>query len=234
MEGTSDDLGRPTPYCTDTFSGLRSEVSTQRLEQIARLRARGIGEHIDPPQLFVCGDQSVGKSSVLEGLTGLPFLRQDGLCTRFATEIVLKHAEEPMKIQAEIIPHHSRSEASVLALKTFVRTLENIEELTGVITEAATLMGIRHTASMVEGPAFASDILRISVFEKTGLHLSVVDLPGLISVLSEEQIEDDLETVHALVDKYISKDVPSSSLSCRPTTILRIKASSTSLGNTIL
>lgn len=45
------------------------------LEQIANLRASGIGDHVDLPQLVLCYDQSTGKSSVSEGITGLPFPR---------------------------------------------------------------------------------------------------------------------------------------------------------------
>ncbi|KAK5017525.1 hypothetical protein LTR16_000588 [Cryomyces antarcticus] len=37
-----------------------------------------------------------------------------------------------------------------------------------------------------------------------GLHLTVVDLPGLISVANEEQTENDVETVQNLVDTYIT------------------------------
>ena len=69
------------------LSGLRSSNPVQRLEQVASLRARGIGDNIDLPQLVVCGDQSAGKSSVLEGLTGIPFPRDDGVCTKFPTEV---------------------------------------------------------------------------------------------------------------------------------------------------
>lgn len=71
------------------LSGLRSSKSVQRLEQIASLRARGIGDDIDLPQLVVCGDQSAGKSSVLEGLTGIPFPRDDGVCTKFPTGMLI-------------------------------------------------------------------------------------------------------------------------------------------------
>lgn len=80
-----------TPNTSDLgsagLSGLRSSKSVLRLEQIASLRARGIGDNIDLPQLVVCGDQSAGKSSVLEGLTGIPFPRDDGVCTKFPTEV---------------------------------------------------------------------------------------------------------------------------------------------------
>lgn len=186
-----------------TLSELQSDTSTKRLEQIASLRARGVGEHIDLPQLVVCGDQSAGKSSVLEGITGLPFPRQDGLCTSFATEIVLTHTEGPTMVTAEIIPHQSRSETSVASLKSFGRTMESFQDLPEVIATAALLMGVRSSDKNLDGPAFASDILRISISGQTGLHLSVVDLPGLISVPNEEQSESDVDTVHALVDTYV-------------------------------
>ena len=40
------------------------------------------------------GDQSSGKSSLLEGLTQLPFPTASDLCTRFATQIVFRPAAE--------------------------------------------------------------------------------------------------------------------------------------------
>lgn len=52
---------------------------------------------------MVVGDQSSGKSSVLEGLTDLPFPRDNGLCTRFATQITFRRAEKS-SITVSIIP----------------------------------------------------------------------------------------------------------------------------------
>jgi hypothetical protein len=79
------------------------------LEKIDKLFATGVGEHIPLPQIVVVGDQSSGKSSVLEGLTGLPFPRDSGLCTRFATQITFRRG--PIKaISVSIIPARSSSE----------------------------------------------------------------------------------------------------------------------------
>ena len=105
------------------LSELHSSKSTLRLEQIADLRARGIGDHVDLPQLVVCGDQSAGKSSVLEGLTGLPFPRQDGVCTKFATEIILQHSAGERTIVATILPLLSRSDSSKASLRAYRRQL---------------------------------------------------------------------------------------------------------------
>ena len=51
------------------------------LDKIDKLFACNMGEYISLPQLVVVGDQSSGKSSVLEGLTQLPFPCDSGLCT---------------------------------------------------------------------------------------------------------------------------------------------------------
>jgi GTPase SAR1 family protein len=56
-------------------------------------------------KLVVVGDQSSGKSSLLEGLTGLSFPIASDLCTRFATQIVLRRAPaDEAEVKITIIP----------------------------------------------------------------------------------------------------------------------------------
>ena len=83
---------------------LQTEKSSGRLNQIDRVRAKGVGDRISLPQLVVCGDQSSGKSSVLEGITNIPFPRAEGTCTRFATEIILRHQPSENRITAKLLP----------------------------------------------------------------------------------------------------------------------------------
>ncbi|KAL9629646.1 MAG: hypothetical protein Q9164_006787 [Protoblastenia rupestris] len=94
------------------------------LAKMDKLRERGISEYIRLPQasnnvvhdaysfaqLIVVGDQSSGKSSVLEGLTELPFPRDSTLCTRFATQIVFRRAEQE-SVTVSIIPSPSTDAA---------------------------------------------------------------------------------------------------------------------------
>jgi ABC-type cobalamin/Fe3+-siderophores transport system ATPase subunit len=56
----------------------------------------------DNEQLVVVGDQSSGKSSVLQGITRLPFPVDDKLCTRFPTEVSLRRSSGVETISAEI------------------------------------------------------------------------------------------------------------------------------------
>lgn len=57
-------------------------------------------------------------------------------------------------------------------------------------------MGLRGYGDNDLGPAFVEDMLRIKVAGPSGLYLSNVDLLGLISNPSEEQVDDNMETVH--------------------------------------
>lgn len=189
---------------TEDLSGLQSAKSTLRLEQIAGLRARGVGDHVGLPQLVVCGDQSAGKSSILEGITGLPFPRQDGVCTKFPTEIILRHSEGEQAIRASILPIASRTEQAKETLESYEHHLGSFEELPNSIAAAGSLMGLRGFEGAEKGPAFTQDVLRIEVTGPVGLHLTVVDLPGLISVANEEQTDDDVEIVQSMVDSYLT------------------------------
>lgn len=81
------------------------------LRKIDELYACGTGEYVDLPQLVVVGDQSSGKSSVLEGLTKVNFPRDSGLCTRFMTQIIFRREVKlrERKISASLIPSSDSS-----------------------------------------------------------------------------------------------------------------------------
>jgi GTP-binding protein EngB required for normal cell division len=186
------------------FSHLRSVKSNHRLNQIEKIRAHGVGDLIALPQLVVCGDQSAGKSSVLEGITGVPFPRQEGLCTRFPTEIILRHTEsESVTTTASIRPHVSRAPEVQQALTAYRKEVVDMSELPDIIQDVSRLMKIRGYSDNNDGYAFAPDALRIEVTGPIGIHLSVVDLPGLISVANEEQTEEDVQAVHSMVNGYL-------------------------------
>ena len=136
------------------MSELFSSKPTQRLEQITALRARIIGDRVNLLQLVVCEDQSARKSSVLEGITGLPFPRQDGICTRFATEIILQHTKTEMEIWATILLISSRSE-KFNPLRGYKWQLKSFNGLPTAIAEAGSLMAIRDFGDIMLGPAFA-------------------------------------------------------------------------------
>lgn len=187
------------------FHHLQTSRSTFRLNQIEKIRANGVGDLVALPQLVVCGDQSAGKSSVLEAITGIPFPRKEGLCTRFPTEIILRHSEtfDSPIITASIRPYASRSPEEIRNLSAYRKTVQNMLELPSIIEDVSRLLQLRGYTSDDGGLAFGSDSLRIEISGPIGLHLSIVDLPGLISVPNEEQTMEDVASVHDMVTTYL-------------------------------
>ena len=89
------------------------------LKTVDRLFATGAGEYISLPQIIVVGDQSSGKSSILEGLTKLPFPRESELCTRFATQIVFRREQVQRSISVSIIPHNDATDEHAAKVRAF-------------------------------------------------------------------------------------------------------------------
>lgn len=178
--------------------GLSNGESARRLNQIDRVRAYGVSDHISLPQIVVCGDQSAGKSSVLEGITGFPLPRREGLCTQFPIEIILRHKPTSFSITATIHPHASRQNVEERILN-FRKRLDGFQELEDTVKEAAMSLNLRGP-DRPDGPLFTRDVLRLEVVGDTGLNLTIVDLPGLIAVSEEEE---DVNLVEQLTAGYI-------------------------------
>ena len=184
---------------TQALQGLCSEDRLDLLNVVDDLRAHGLSNYVSLPQIIVCGDQSSGKSSVLEAISGVSFPIQSGVCTRFPTELVLRKTDEP-SVTVSIVPDPSHSEAEKESLLKFNNSLEGYEELPALINKAKLAMGI-----LPHGKAFSKDILRVEVSGPDRPQLTIVDLPGLIHSPTKQQSATDVEVVKSLVDDYMKE-----------------------------
>jgi len=169
------------------------------LNIIDDLRSQGISHYIDLPQVIVCGDQSSGKISVLEALSGIQFPRKDNLCTRFATEVILRRGSKK-SAKASIVPGTDRTEQETVKLLAFQRQDVNLTGFKTLVHEARDAMGLDLNAR-----AFGTDILRIELSGPTQPHLTLVDLPGLFQAGNKVQSDNDARAVTSLVLSYIQK-----------------------------
>ena len=176
---------------------LRSSEQQNLLDEIDSLRLQGISEFVFLPQIVVCGDQSSGKSSVLEAISGIPFPRNDILCTRFATEVILREAATTEAV-VSIVPNQDASSADRERLLAFRETLQQLEEFPHLIERAKSEMGITAT-----GKAFSKNILRVEISGPERPKLTVVDLPGLVHSESKNQSPADIELIANLVQSYM-------------------------------
>ncbi|KAK1977459.1 P-loop containing nucleoside triphosphate hydrolase protein [Colletotrichum cereale] len=175
---------------TNPSTRLSTPKSAFRLNQIDKIRASGIGDHVSLPQLVVCGDQSAGKSSVLERLTGIPFPRQDGLCTRFATEINLQHSAKPLEITASIQTDLSCSCRDRETLDKYCKKMPDFSALPQTIEEALKLMGIcRYMVQAGNDIANQPIITKARDFDIDGLRtVGIITKPDLVNKGTEGRI----------------------------------------------
>ena len=71
------------------------------------------------------GDQSSGKSSVLESLTGFCLPRDAGLCTRYATQITCRR-DSQRSVSISIIPGPNADANRKERLQNFHRTVTSV------------------------------------------------------------------------------------------------------------
>ncbi|KAK0621935.1 P-loop containing nucleoside triphosphate hydrolase protein [Bombardia bombarda] len=184
---------------TAGLADLCSKDQLELLDSIDRLRLQGINNYVSLPQIIVCGDQSSGKSSVLEAISGVSFPVKSNLCTRFPTELVLRRTAH-ISATVSIVPHESRSDSEQKALSGFREELNGFSGLPDVIESAKSAMGIS-----THGKAFSKDLLRVEITGPDRPHLTIVDLPGLIHAETRHQSASDVELIQEVVEGYMKE-----------------------------
>ncbi|KAL8294497.1 hypothetical protein RB600_000437 [Gaeumannomyces tritici] len=176
--------------------GLANEQRSL-IDLIAKLQFAQL-DNVKLPQIVVVGDQSAGKSSVLEAITGTPFPRDAGACTRFATEIRMRRTAQP-SLKVAIIPDKNRPYRDQEALLRFGGSVDSNTPFDTMMRAAVDLIAPKN----IPGRFAARDIL---VVEKQGPDmplLTLVDLPGLVRNANNDQSLDDISTIEALSDRYM-------------------------------
>ncbi|MCJ1392161.1 hypothetical protein MMC18_005028 [Xylographa bjoerkii] len=186
-------------FQTDALNSFNSKDQLDLLDSIDCLRSQGISHYVSLPQIIVCGDQSSGKSSVLEAISGVSFPVKSNLSTRFPTELVLRKTSQ-ISVSVSIVPHQARSESERLILSSFHEELEGFEGLPSLIENAKSAMGISTL-----GKAFSKDLLRVEISGPDRPHLTIVDLPGLIHSETKQQSASDVELVQDVVQSYMKE-----------------------------
>ncbi|OAL42618.1 GTP-binding protein [Pyrenochaeta sp. DS3sAY3a] len=204
-----DGVAVPTPpiamdlesMTTGSLQALQSDDQRKVMDIVDKLRRTGLSGIVGLPQLVVCGDQSSGKSSVLEALTEIPFPRKENLCTRFATEIILRR-DPSSTIKITITPDKNRSKEEQVKLNAFAKAISNFAQLPEVIEDATQVMGLGRVGE-INSRAFSRDVLSVEICGPNRPQLTLVDLPGLIHATSKAQTEADKELILELVRDYM-------------------------------
>ncbi|KAF2192373.1 hypothetical protein K469DRAFT_716906 [Zopfia rhizophila CBS 207.26] len=156
-------------------------------------------DNIKLPQIVVVGDQSAGKSSVLEAITGTPFPRAAGACTRFATEIRLRRADT-RSFSVYIVP--DRENRSPEERQRLARFGDDFDESTP-FDVIMNLASVQIAPKDVPGRFAAGDLLVVEMKGPSMPLLTLVDLPGLVTNPNNDQSIEDIKAINDLTDRYM-------------------------------
>ncbi|CZR56073.1 uncharacterized protein PAC_05961 [Phialocephala subalpina] len=201
--------------CQDGSFGYDFEDKQTRaqLQLIDDLQKLGVSKYLDLPQLVVVGDQSTGKSSVLQAVTEIPFAINDDMCTRFATEIVLERSPPncPTEIKVSIIPDPDDSPERKQELLAW----HPVPFDSGANLDKVTIQDIFQQANDIifgstakRSPSrhgrskngLSSSILRITRRGPKETNFAIVDIPGLVR---GNGTNSEHRTAKNLVEKYL-------------------------------
>jgi len=171
------------------------------LNTVDKLRNHGVSKYIKLPQIIVCGDQSSGKSSVLEAISHISFPRGDGVCTTFPTELALRR-DTKRTVKVQLKPSASRPEAEKLLLASYQPPVGQLQDFEQLVTKAKEHLK-KNAGNGRLADSFFEDTLHVEVTDPKWPPLSLVDLPGLISAPNPQQTQNDVKVVNDLVSKYM-------------------------------
>ncbi|TPX16327.1 uncharacterized protein E0L32_003976 [Thyridium curvatum] len=194
----------------DTTSITTSISNPTLLAKVDQLRDLNIGQHVPLPQLVVVGDQSSGKSSLLESLSGVPFPKDQNLCTRHATQITSRRDKDEC-VHVRIIPGPRASEDHKKQVEAFQTKVSSASEFrdkfVDILKKANEKMGLRTDLSSGHGGAiFSEDVLKIEVHGPREDYLTIIDVPGIFRTTVHGTTKDDMVMVKNLVKRYIRDD----------------------------
>ncbi|KAL2054121.1 hypothetical protein ABVK25_005660 [Lepraria finkii] len=206
----------------DTF---QNEHSRGLFDAIDRLRSCGASQDIALPELVIVGDQSAGKSSLLQSLTDIPFPVASNVCTRFPTRIISRRTpgrRETTTVSIEPSPSDSdhkieaweSGRARYNMFDAFKRSFSTMTkaDFIKVIDDAAEAMGIgestgneANTTSQAQREEinFSDNILKVEISGPDRSHFSILDVPGIFHSLTRRLTKKDKEGVDKMVKGYM-------------------------------
>ncbi|EGB07178.1 hypothetical protein AURANDRAFT_28354, partial [Aureococcus anophagefferens] len=159
------------------------------LDLVDELRSLGIEQDLPLPQIAVMGDQSSGKSSVLEALSGVPFPRGTGLVTRCPCQLTMKRTADGAP-RGGRVPRRPGNE----------RPSRAPSELTAAIE--------RVTSALTKGSAsgFSTDSIVVTVNAPSVPDLTIIDLPGIVRTATQGQDPRVIADVNSMVEFYLKQE----------------------------
>ncbi|XP_021771865.1 dynamin-related protein 4C-like [Chenopodium quinoa] len=181
LDAEDVDITPPPPLISSYNDRIRP-----LLDAVDKLRnLKVMKEGIQLPTIVVVGDQSSGKSSVLESLAGISLPRGQGICTRVPLIMRLQHHSSPdPELFLEYMGKNVRTDEANVSDAINFATQEIAGNAKGISNAPITLVVKKHGVP----------------------DLTMVDLPGITRVPVHGQPENIYEQIRDIIMEYITPE----------------------------
>ncbi|XP_022057318.1 interferon-induced GTP-binding protein Mx [Acanthochromis polyacanthus] len=156
------------------------------IDLIDSLRSLGVEKDLALPAIAVIGDQSSGKSSVLEALSGVALPRGSGIVTRCPLELKMKRKRDGDEWSGKInYQDHEELIEDPADVEKMIKTAQ--DEMAGV------------------GVGISEELISLEIASPDVPDLTLIDLPGIARVAVKGQPENIGDQIKRLIEKFIKR-----------------------------
>ncbi|XP_055735202.1 interferon-induced GTP-binding protein Mx-like [Salvelinus fontinalis] len=170
------------------FQDQLAEKVRPFIDLVDDMRSIGIDKELPLPAIAVVGDQSSGKSSVLEFLSGVTLPRGTGIVTR--CPLLLKLCNDRTVKWDAVISYGEKYRHEFEEPSEVVRHVEQAQN---------SLAG--------KGVGICDDLITLKITSSTVCDLSLIDLPGIARVAVKGQPDDIGVQIKNLIMKFIKNKI---------------------------
>ncbi|KAJ1303118.1 hypothetical protein OPQ81_011319 [Rhizoctonia solani] len=201
----------------DINSNEHARQRRELLDLINRLQAIGLGAELALPQIACISSQSVGKSSLIESISGVALPRASGTCTRCPIECRLKRSEQEWEATVYLRFESGKSgytgKTKEIQFGSQMTDRMEVQErirraqlaILNPSIEPSTFLNAEGNASYPSSRSFSQNCVIVVLSGNELSDLNFVDLPGLIANVADDRNVGDIELVKELVTSYISR-----------------------------
>ncbi|XP_073674577.1 interferon-induced GTP-binding protein Mx-like [Garra rufa] len=157
------------------------------IDLVDYLRSQGLEKDLNLPAIAVIGDQSSGKSSVLEALSGVALPRGIGIVTRC-----------PLVLKLKKITETDKNWNALLSYRDQTTTLKDPAEIENAVLYAQGVLA-------GNGEGISHELITLEIHSRNVPDLTLIDLPGIARVATANQPKDIDKQIKDLIEKYIQR-----------------------------
>ncbi|KAJ8246757.1 hypothetical protein GJAV_G00255060 [Gymnothorax javanicus] len=160
------------------------------IDLIDSLRSLGVEEDLALPAIAVIGDQSSGKSSILEALSGVALPRGSGIVTRCPLILKLKRVKKGQPWAGRLAYKFNNK-----IHKDILKSPEEVGKAVLAVQEV--IAG--------KGEGISHEMITLEIKSSGVPDLTLIDLPGIARVAVGNQSQDIGDQIKRMIRSYISK-----------------------------